>query len=588
MRPVLAELLAAVSDVLRITFVAPVREGRPHPSAWPRGLREVGTATAVVFGLLTLAILFATPLRQNGDLAVSPNVTDGVPQVALPVLLTGVILSFAMAGTAALHSSWWLRVTLLLIGAAAVVFFSAQAWTNPALLATSALAYLGLVGFTIARSFRGYAWWEFLVVAGLLTVATLAPWSMPAAGLDFGLDLRPTALQGALVSLQALILPAVMVAGSAPAQIVVTGAQATANRPMGRGLFWTGFGITVAWLAIATFLAAGSRELNWPAIGASAVVLALVVITLAVLVRRARVPAPPPPATYPEVWGRWLYPLAAAVAAVVALTLPVIILRGIFQLLGQTGLVDALNTAWFAFNDNSPALLWRLALGTVTLVLAWRLAGSERLAEAVALGSFAILALADAVGVAPALTFLQDRTTTALGLLAAVVALVAAAVLAATRRLDRGRATGVMTVLLLAVLYPHRNALENPAGVLLALTPSLLLIFGLAWRVFTEAQVTYVSSPKYPQSTRVLLFLANTLLATTGVAYVALARATGTDVDPSQWGELGDTVLGDPLYVAGLVTGLWLLLRPSESWTPSADAVAGPQVAVGPPAVPAP
>ena len=46
MTPALSQVLAAARDVLHITFVAPVREGRPHPSAWPHGLREVGTAAA--------------------------------------------------------------------------------------------------------------------------------------------------------------------------------------------------------------------------------------------------------------------------------------------------------------------------------------------------------------------------------------------------------------------------------------------------------------------------------------------------------------------------------------------------------------
>ncbi|MCC6497826.1 MAG: hypothetical protein IT193_16360, partial [Propionibacteriaceae bacterium] len=377
----------------------------------------------------------------------------------------------------------------------------------------------------------------------------------------------------------------IMVAGSAPAQIVVTGAQAAADRPVGKALFWTGFGGAVAWLAVATAMAAGGRELHWPAIGASAALLVVVVATVAALVRRARVAVPPPPEAYPEVWGRWLYPLAAAAVAVVAVALPVLILRGLFQLLGQTAVVDAINTGWAAFSDSDPSVLWRVGLGAVTLVLAWRLAPRQRLAEAVALGAFAILVLGDAAGAVPALAFLRDRTTTALGLLAALVALAAAALLAATRRLDRARAVGVMTVLLLAVLYPHRNLIENPAGALLALTPALLLVLGLAWRVFTEAQVTYGSSPRYPRSTRVLLFLANTLLATTGVAYVSLARATGTDVDVSPWGELGDTVLGDPLYVAGLVAGLWLLLRPAPGRGKPAGAVGEPGRVAGTPAV---
>jgi lysylphosphatidylglycerol synthetase-like protein (DUF2156 family) len=276
------------------------------------------------------------------------------------------------------------------------------------------------------------------------------------------------------------------------------------------------------------------------------------------------------------VWGRWLYPLAASVAAVVAVTLPVILVRGLLQLLHQDAAVAAINAVYVAFTDNDPASIWRGGLGLITLVLAWRLAGRERLTEAVALGSFAVLVLADAVGMHPSLSLLLDRTTTALGLLAAGIALLVAAVLAVRRRLNRSRAVGVMTVVLLAVLYPLRNVLESPLSVALALTPSVLLVFGLTWRVATEAQFTSASSRKYPQSTRVLLYLANTLLATTGVAFVALSRSTGTDVDPSRWGVLGDTVLGDPLYVAGLVTGLWLLLRPPPAVVPE---VSEPQVA---------
>jgi len=573
MNPVLSQIAAAVRDVLHITFVSPVREGRPHPSAWPHGLRQVGAAAAAVFALLALAIVFAGPLRQVGQLSMSYAEPDGVPRVTLPLLLTGLLLSFAIALTAALHTSWWLRIVLLLLGGSAIGLFAAQAWTDPALLVTSVGAFLALVVFTFVRSFRGYAWWEFAVVSVLLMIATLGPWTA-ATTISFGLDQRATTLQGALVTLQPLVLPAMMVAGSAPAQIVVTGAQAAADRPVGRGIFWTGFGIAVVWLAVATFLAAGGRELNASALLASSVLLAVAAGVVALLLRRARVRIPPAPEAYPAVWGRWLYPLATAVAAVVALTMPVILARGVFQLLRQDAMVDAINVAWFAFMDNSPSLLWRAALAPITAVIAWRLAGRNRLAEAVALATFSVLLLSDSVGALPGLGFLQDRTTTAFGLLAAVIALVAAAVLAVQRRFDRLRAIGVMTVVLLAVLYPHRNLIEDPTSALAVLSPAVLLVFGLAWRAATEAEFTYSSTPKYPQSTRVMLFLANTLFATTGVAFLALARATGTTADPAPWGELGDTVLGDPLYVTGLVTGLWFLLHPAARRAPQPEPVA--------------
>jgi len=575
MNPVLSQIVAAFRDVLHITFVSPVREGRPHPSAWPYGLKQLGAAATAVFALLAIAIVFAVPLRQVGELSMSYASLEGVPQVTVPLLLTGLLFSFAIALTAALHTSWWLRIVLLLIGGSAVALFAAEAWTAPIPFLTSVVAFLALVVFTFVRSFRGYAWWEFVVVAVLLMVATLGPWTAENL-VTLGLDQRTTVLQGALLTLQPLILPAMMVAGSAPAQIVVTGAQAAAGRPVSRGIFWTGFGIAVVWLAVSTYLAAGGRELGGSALLASAVLLAVVAGAIAILLRRARVRIPPPPEHYPPVWGRWLYPLAAAVAGLVALSMPVILARGFFQLLGQQEAVDAINVVWFAIMDNNPSLLWRAALAPVTAVIAWRLAGRNRLAEAVALATFSILLLSDSLGALPGFGFLLDRTTTAFGLLAAVIALTAAAVLALQRRFDRLRAIGVMTVVLLAVLYPHRNLIEDPTSALAVLSPAVLLVFGLAWRAATEAEFTYLSTPKYPQSTRVMLYLANTLFATTGVAFLALARAAGTTADPAPYGELGDTMLGDPLFVTGLVTGLWFLLHPAARRAPEPQPVAVP------------
>lgn len=256
-----------------------------------------------------------------------------------------------------------------------------------------------------------------------------------------------------------------------------------------------------------------------------------------------------------------------AVTVVVALALPVIIIRGVLQLLHPQAAVDATNVAYFAFTDSDPASLWRAGLGIVTIVLAWRLAGRNRLTEAVALGSFGVLVLADAVGGQPSFTPLLEWTTTAIGVLAAGVALAGAAVLAITRRFDRPRAVGVMTVVLLAVLYPLRHVLESPPSVALALTPSVLLVFGLAWRVVMEGQFTYSSSRKYPQSTRILLYLANTLLATTGVAFVAQARTRRAPTSTRPVGACSATPCWATRCTLPAVTGLWLVLRPQAPTT---------------------
>ncbi len=562
MRAVFAEIVQEVRDVGHLTFVRPVREGRPRPSDWPRGLREVGAAAAGVFVLLGLAILLAVPLRRLDDLDLGANSLSGVPSLTLPLLLVGALLSLTLALTAALHVSWWLRLVLLVIGGSVVVFFTVHSWTNPSLLLVTAASYLALVVFTFLRARRGYAWWEFVVVAALLVCATVLPWAFSGDGFAWGIDLRPSTLEGALLTLQPLILPAVMVAGSAPAQIVVDGAQTAASRPVSTGPFLTGFGLSVVWLAVSLWQWTGTDAVTVPALAGAAVALSLTVGLVGLALRRAGVSAPPQPRHYPEVWGAWLYPLAVAMTLLVVITFPFIIAREAAALAQLPAMAQGVDAALNLVMDNNPGIWERGLLGVVVLGIAWRLSARSRLTEAVGLAAFAVLVLLDLFGLAPPLAFLQDRSTEGMGLIASGVALVAALVALVRKRFDRGIAVGVMTVVLLAVLYPHRDLLDDPVGFALAFSGPVVLVFGLAWRVVTEAQVTYSGTPRYPQSTRVLLFLANTLFATTGVAYVTLERGLGTDADPTAWGALGDSMLGDPLYLAGLVAGLWMVLRP--------------------------
>lgn len=557
------ELRTAAGDVARITLVTPVREGRPHPRDWPRGLREVGAAVAAIFVLLALATLFAVPLRQLDQLSLSQSTGNTLPAVAVPLLLTATLVSVALSTTAALHTSWWLRLLLLVPAGGVVFFFSVQAWTEPVWVLASVAGLLGLLGFVAVRAFRPPAWWEFAVVLGLLLLATVAPWlgTGASSGALWGTDLRPTILDGALMSLQALIVPALLVAGSAPAQIVVTGAQAAASRPVGRGLFWTGFAASVAWLAATLWLAVGSDDLAPAAVLAAAVAFALVAALVAVLVGRGGTGAPPEPRLYPEAWTGWLYPLAVAMTLLVVLSFPLILGQTIASLLGLAPVAEVAAAVQATLVGENAGLTSRAVLGGVAVVLAVRLSRRQRLPEAVVLASFGVVVVLDAVGLLPGMLFLHDRSALALGAVAALFALAGALFALARGRFDRSTAVGVMTVVLLAVLYPHRAVLSEPLTAVLASAGPVVLVLGLAWRVLTEAQVTYASTPRYPQSTRVLLFLANTLFATTSVAFLTLSRARGSDADPVLWGELGDYVLGEPLYVAGLVAGVWLALR---------------------------
>jgi hypothetical protein len=562
------ELRSAVRDMLHATFVQPVREGRPRPRTWPLGLGTVGAACAAVFVLLGLAILTSGWLRQNDELLQSPSSTHSVPASAVPLLLVAVVLAFALALTAALHTPWWLRLALLALTAEGVLFFLApQVGSTGGALLPSAIGLGGLVVFTVVRSFGRYAWWEFAVVLALLTVAMFGPWLVPK-DFSFGLDSRLTAVEGAMGVLQPLILPAVIVAACAPAQIVVTAAQATAARPVGRGLLRAGLVVAAVALAATAGFAVARGDVTPTALVAAVTLLVPTVALVVVLVRRAAVPAPPAPEAYPPAWSAWMYPLAAGISVVVVALFLMNAVQSVANVLHVQAIADPLGQAWYLINENQPGIWWRGVVGVVALALGWRFSTRGRLTEAVLLGAFAVVALIDVIGLVPGLDPIHQRSAEVTGLLVCCVAVASSVVLLATGRFDRVRAVGLMTVLLLGVLYPQRQFLSDPISAALQLAPAALLIFGISWRVFTEAQVTSEGSARYPQSTRVLLYLANIMLAAAGIAWVSLSRGSGTSADPSAWAVIGDSYLGEPLFYAGLISGVWLILRPSADSVP--------------------
>jgi hypothetical protein len=557
----LAELRRATRDMLHVTFVEPVRVGRPRPRSWPVGLGTVGSGCAVVFGLLVLVTLGSGWLRQTDRLLQSHTSGQSVPATSVPLLMAAVVLSFALAATAGLHAPWWLRASLLVLTAEGVLFFAvfglAELW--PMVLAVGGL--LGLVGFTIVRSFRGYVWWEFVVVTALLAAAMFGPLLIPGASI-FGLDTRMTAIEGAMNTLQPLILPAVVVAASAPAQIVVTAAQSTADRPVGPALFRAGLVVTIlAFAGTAGYLVATGKATATTLLAAIAVLVAVVaVVTL--LVRRAAASAPPRPEAYPPVWADWLYPLAVGMSIVMVALFVLAVAQSASALFGAPQVGAVLAQGWNTIMENQAGIWWRGIVGVVALVLALRFSVRQRLTEAVLLGAFAAVSLLDVVGLIPGLDQLHQGSAEFTGILVAAATSVVAVVLIALRRFGHSQAVGLMTVLLLAVLYPQRAVLSDPISTALQLAPAAMLVFGITWRVFTEAQVTWTGSARYPQSTRILLFLANILLATTGIAWVSLTRGTGTTADLSSWAFIGDSYLGEPLFYAGLLAGTWLTVRP--------------------------
>lgn len=102
---------------------------------------------------------------------------------------------------------------------------------------------------------------------------------------------------------------------------------------------------------------------------------------------------------------------------------------------------------------------------------------------------------------------------------------------------------------------------------------ALGVVVGLVWFALTEAAWTRGDSPALPQPTRVYLYLAMTLLAAVVVVLTVVARSAVGPADPARWSALGETLLGQPLFLAvafaGLASSLVLSARLSR-----ADAVA--------------
>ncbi len=565
MRRAWTEIYQASRDVARITFVEPVRDGRPRPDQWPIGLRSAAVISAILSALLVFVVAVSGWLRSTDVLVQSAAESDVVlPGTTLPLLVVAALVAFALAMTAALHVVWWVRLFLLIVSGTTIFTLDAPAMVTPVGVGFVIVGYVTLVVFNLARSRRSHAWWEFPVVLTISAAICLLPLSiLPTAAA--GSDWRVQVVTSVVDTLQLLILPMIMVAGFAPAQVVITGAEAIANRPVSRGLFWVAFGAGVIGLGWSAYqnVNTAAAPLTTEAIVATVAVVVGCVSVGVVLVSRSRLQMPPP-AALPGAWSNWVNLVSVAMAAVLILSWASTAIIIVLMVTGHPELATALSTTIRDAWTSNMGTIWRGLLGVVALIGSWRLAAGRRTAEAVVLGVFGVRTTFGLLSLLPGLQALAEAQPLLIGYVAAGLALVFTVVQTLRRHFDRTRATGVLTVVLVAALFPYRNALSDPISAVLAIAPTAMLVVGLAWRLATEANITYTGSRSFPQSTRVLLFLSSGLLAFASITMVTLTRGLGTAFDTSAWGEMGDIFLGEPLYLAGLVAAFWLMLRPHD------------------------
>lgn len=563
-----------ITESFRLVFVEPIREGWPKWREWPRGMPAIALITLIAYVLTGVAVIFAGQLR-SVDVLVAADDLQIIPRAATPFLTVGMVWCFALVQTAAMHAHWALKLVGLVLTAVLVAMFGYfGAVGSPMGLWLSGSSMLGLVVLTIVRWRKDFAAWEFAVVCLLLLLGTQATLLLAGDGLRMGFDFRPTLLLALVTTLAILAMPALMVAGAALSQIAVTAAESisTVMREQAPRWLWTGFVAVAVAVPLADFAwqawhgqAPTGRSL-W--IG-TMIYLALLVGLSALYWRLARAtPKGILAGELSESWARYLYPLAAGMFWILVIVVPGVIIGTVADFWGIGFMKPAANYLGGLMKWAGNAAVLRAVIGVVALVVAWRRARvgdvlGPTLCSAYAIGVLMDLANGLSGGTAPLSWGAQP-----ISWLFAAAAVVSLGWLAARRKLSRVRVGALAVVLVLASLYPHRAILDEPTSALLGYSGVAAVLFGLIWRLLTDGEFTQKASKALPMATRVLLFCANSLFAVIALAYVALTRATGTQIDIQPIGDLGDSLLGTPLLAAAMLTAMVVALRPDPRAEP--------------------
>lgn len=544
-------------DLIWLTVVAPVRDGRPQTKGWPVGLRPIVYATLTVYAILALAVIFAGPLRSQGTLVATATGTT-IPEFGAVLALGSVVLAVALLITAALHLPWWVKVAAVLVTFNVVVVFAIPALRDALMTIPVIGGLLVVIGMLIGRTRASYAWWEFVVIALAMGVCLFMPAvGGGAANVDF--DWRGTALEGALQTVLTAALPALFVAGAALAQIAVTASivgVTASSRELSRWPLLAVTGLLLLWATVTLVQGVRDPENVPEAWVGSAIQLGVIGALVYVLVRVA---------ARPPSWDdlntdstRLNYLVALGCVGYLVITPLTAVLHEVARMAGLDWLYAVTDSFAFVTRQDWFASLVRVVVGSVGLAVALRPARRQRPWTAMFLAALTVLALADLARVT-GLAWLNDSVPQLAGILLLVL-LATAAALGLGRRLDPPAATALACGVLLCLVYPHRAILDDPISAALGFSGIGAVLFGLIWRLLTEADITREGTPRWPVPSRVLLFCASALLGVSSTAFVALSRVSGTSVDISLFTDAGDALLGTPLFLTAVLGCLGIAL----------------------------
>jgi hypothetical protein len=561
--------VAVVAEVASLIVVEPVREGRLRASGWPTGLRAVVALGMVGMVVASVLVLAAPSLRRYGELTVALGGGLVFPRWSLPVLFGLSVLTLALLHTASLHLMPWLRIGVLLV--VVLVLLSITVDPPDQALTPNVVSWVGaglLALFTAARWRAAFRWWEFVVSLVLVGgTAGLVLRLVAQEAQPLGFDVAPLALVLTMQVLSALAVPFIFVAGIAFAQLATMLAHRVGDVVEER-VRWTPAVAACVVVVGAVNVALVARHLSRPTQSgyshlaeyvAAAVLLAAALGLVLLAVMRA---APPASRALDDLEGA-VSGIALPVALLVTVsTIPNILLQRVdlevVRLSGSEQLF--LEDVASFFVKGWVITTTRVVAGL--LLVAWAVWQRRRRP----LPSV----LAAAVGVTLVVTMARRATSGVVDLpwtseslndVAALAALAVLVGLAVTRRLTRRRLVALGIALGLSLAYSVRATFDAPFVALLGLGTTAAVFIGVWWATLTDADDANSDSPRWPRPARVLLFVANALLALTTLGFYSLARTSELGVDVSPFATLGDDYLGTGLLLAAYSVLAWDLLR---------------------------
>jgi hypothetical protein len=558
-----AAAVRLVRFVLRRTFLDPVREGRLADTGWSPGLRAIVAIGIASYVVMMVAAASGTWLRRHAELVfAAPD--QSLPVLTLPLIGVAAVVSLAALFAAGLHLSPPLRIAVTVVVVAALL--DLVDWTQRSWVDWLTVALAGCLVLTLVlRWNRHFHWLEFVV--GLVAIGHAVVAQVLRLVSPYGAsNLQVFALDGLLALLWNLALPAALLAGAALIEITTAAATWTvaglwngiAHRrlagPLGVVLLALLIGIRVAQEAVRISSPADPVRPRQVLLGL-AIAVAILLAGGVVTWLADRTPAGDP-ARRPDlddllpIWSRWVPALALLLAAAIGLQL---LVSRVVRAFGTTILAVAI-----ANFGGASAVVWYATAGTLLAAAAgiW-LAFRGRRTAALLLMAFAVMYGASVVSDTTGLLTTNEDVLAATTLLAVLLG----GWLVARRRLTAESGTALGGVLLITVVYPYRSWVTEPATQLFGLAGvSAALLVGLVWRILTDNGYARGDSARFPQSSRVLLALANALVGATTIAVVALVGGF-TALDLSVVESVGDHLLGFPLVLAATYAGLSLAAR---------------------------